>query len=961
MRKTLIPHVMRSVGQPELRNQEVIDYKVWTNNVGFGYWGDSGNWSNNTKPSGGSNVLFGPYQGVCIINEHTSGLGGFRVRQDHDQYIVGGLRGINVTGYFTYYSLDNMSFSYATFNISKDVRIGGQGNLFWDRSVWNISGGFNQKDLDTPVDNYSTINMLGSGKTVYSEDELNRLNIIGDTYSSGTVIIEGALNVSGELNIPSGSEVINRGSSSDVSIYNSGSTAGGGDLILEREAQLIRQLGYIGNENLIIRNNNIGEVLPASVYSAKNLIISNISPYYNAFIFSTGNYHFDSDVTILVSGGGTLEINNRFKGATVNFNRDLTINSGAFSDVVWKTGNGSVVFGKSSSIAKAFNKNLCERSGVNVVDNIRGLAMSYKNQINNEPIIWALHSGDLDLATSGVGIRAFTQAGHTVGYFIAQTNTIATGFGDLCISQMPSFTAERFFIGDIADPNATRPIIRIYRAVEPSVTGYGFFSDAVPTIYNLAYPSSPVGDTGGIQRDARAFALDYNTSDIYIVTHNSSPPQLFYLEGDNVYVGTQTLGFSGTLNIESGVVGLDIARDGKQILVKTWENLYYYRVTGNNTICQTLTGTTPIKILDYSAGYQEHGVSWGSGRYLNDTIYTMETFNSALHDPLIRSPLWIYKQKSHIDTKGVLLDRVRVEASGYEKVLSSPLTTVDFSLVSGILNLSGHNITSKDGVYVGPFGNFVPNGLTGATISSTGDFILVGSPTNYINLLPDSGSNGWIINAYGDNRAYYTNVRASNAATGNPIYAYISNNYGANTNWIFSGGAGVSGQIDISISGSDGSLSTDGFIPLSIWGKSGDASGFLYLSITGGTPASSYANLDLFISGGIVGTATGGLYLSLVNSGVDGSIPLYIRGDGISSGFVPLGGVLYLTIANSGSSGSIPISILGGGSVTGGFAISLFGGSGISGGLPISISSFGSVASNINGLRLYSHARHASP
>lgn len=956
---------MKSTSQPELRNQEVIEYKVWINQT-IGNWSDTGNWRGGTKPSGGDNVLFGPYQGACVVNENTNTFNCFRVRNDYTNYITSASKTINLSGYFTYYGDGTLSLNSSTINAtSGDVRLDGDGRVFWDRSIWNLSGGFIQRSLDTPVDNFSTINMLGSGKNISSEDELYRLSVKGVTTVSDNVVVKGPFNISGNLTISSGVSITNRGAASKLLVYSSGRTLGQGSLILEQEASLIRNNGYIGNDYLIVQNNTVGEVLPASIYSAKNLIIRNHDGNQSAFVFGTGVYHFDTDVSIDCSGGGTLEINNRVKGAEVHFNRGLYVTSGDFSEVTWATGNGSIIFGKPTSITKAFTRNLSERGGVNVIDNVQGLAMSHKNKLNDAPIIWGLNTGDLDFAGSGVVVRGFTEAGHTIGYFLQISSTPSSGYGDVCVSKRTSSTLERIYVADIADPDANRPIVRIYNASEPTVTGYNFYSDAIGSIINMSYPGLPVGESGGTARDARAFAIDYSSVDIYIITAKTNPPQLFFLEGAN-YIGLQFLSYSGTLQIESGVVGMDIARNGKEIIVKTPTKIYYYEVTGNNTICQTLTGTVPQEILDYIPGYLENGVCWGSGRYLNDSIYTMETFNPSTHDHNIRSPFWIYQKRNEIDTDGLLLDSSFIQASGHEKVLKSDLYSQDVSVMSGTFNLSGHNVTTITDFYVGPQGNFNRRGFkSGATITTSGDFIAVGSNSNLLNLHPDSGNGGWVLHVAGEGRTYYAEVRASNAASGSTIYSYNGADYGANTNWNFagSGGAPISGYyIDLYISGGASGISIDAFIPVFIMGKSGILSGNLDLYITGGMTGYVYNTLDLIITGGIRGNLTGSIPLYIASSGVSGSLPLYIVGSGITTGSVPLYSVLYLTLANSGIGSGVDLITVGGGSVTGGTPLYLAGMEQLTGGIPLIITSFGGIGGGPNGpnLRIMTHGAHAT-
>lgn len=965
MKNKLIPHLMSSLRQPDLRNQDVIKYTVWDLAVGIGNWSDSGNWVNNLKPTGGSNVLFGPYQGTCIINENTPHLNCFRVRNDYSQTITCPSKTITLSGYFTFYGDGTFSTNSSTINAtSGDVRLDGDGRVFWDRSIWNLTGSFIQKSLDTPVDNFSTINMGGSGKTIYSEDEIYRLNINGETVNSGNLTINGPLTVNNILTIPTGSNIINHGISAQVTIGTTGRTEGPGYFIFEDDASLVTQRGYIGNDYLLIRNNNLGEVLPCSTYSVKNLLIQNADTSYDAFIFGTGHYQFDSDVTFESVGSGTLEVNTKFKAPILNFNKGFTINSGNFSTVIWKTGEGNIILGKPTSIAKEFTRYICERGGVNISDNPKGLAVSYKNRINDEPIVWILDSGDINYAGSGIGIRAVTNAGHTVGIFLQISSTVATGLGDLAIARTTLSSNERLYVGDIADPEANRPMVRMYYATEPTVTGFDFYSSVVVSQIHMYYPASPVGESGGISRDARAVSFDYNTSDLYIVTHKTSSPQLFFLSG-NVYFVPQTLNYSGTLQIESGVLGMDIARNGKEILVQTKENLYYYKVTGNNTICQTLTGTIPITINDYVPGYNEEGVAWGSGRYLNDTINTIETFNATLHNSDLRSPMWLYKKESVIDTNNILLNNIVAQASGHQKRLDSHLHTRDISILSGALDLNGFNLTSDNDFYVGPYGNFDRRGFkSGAIVNVLGDFLAVGSTGNIITMNPDTSAGGWVLHVSGEARAYYVGARASNASSGSTVYAYLSADFGSNTNWVWNSGfAPFSGVgIDLFISGGTGGTSLTGPLPLYIVGKTADASGYidLYLGGAGTGYLYSRSGLNLSISGTYVGVSTGSIPLYIANSGVSGGLSLYISGAGISSGFVPTSSVLYLSLANSGIESGLPLIIVGGGSSTGGLYISIQGMDSISGGIPLYLSGVASATSGPNSLRLYSHGRHAS-
>lgn len=102
------------------------------------------------------------------------------------------------------------------------------------------------------------------------------------------------------------------------------------------------------------------------------------------------------------------------------------------------------------------------------------------------------------------------------------------------------------------------------------------------------------------------------------------------------------------------------------------------------------------------------------------------------------------------------------------------------------------------------------------------------------------------------------------------------------------------------------------FLPLTIRAISGIESGTCYLTIdgSGSLNASGICYLTLYGASTSINSQT--LSLTVLNSGLEKSLNLYIRGAGTTPGSIPLtGGPLYLTINNQGYDNIIPITIIG--------------------------------------------------
>lgn len=134
------------------------------------------------------------------------------------------------------------------------------------------------------------------------------------------------------------------------------------------------------------------------------------------------------------------------------------------------------------------------------------------------------------------------------------------------------------YIADIGDNLRRRRVCTIYRFPEPN--------PAADTIVNIqtirfAYPDRA--------HDAEALLVDPVTKDAFIITKRDRRSIVYKLEYPYRYTQTDTLVRMMKLPY-NGVTGATISRDGKEILVRTYGEIYHYPRGENQSIDQALAG-----------------------------------------------------------------------------------------------------------------------------------------------------------------------------------------------------------------------------------------------------------------------------------------------------------------------------------------------------------------------------------
>lgn len=139
------------------------------------------------------------------------------------------------------------------------------------------------------------------------------------------------------------------------------------------------------------------------------------------------------------------------------------------------------------------------------------------------------------------------------------------------------------YLGDIGDNGGNRPYITVYRFSEPDklLSKMQIEGEAV----HLKYPNGP--------QDAETLMIDPILKDLIIISKRQdsvgiySAP-LFFKKGDTLTMKKQGSLYLAGKGLIKYVVSGDISRDGRQIILKTYTNIYYWLRNGKEPISQTL-------------------------------------------------------------------------------------------------------------------------------------------------------------------------------------------------------------------------------------------------------------------------------------------------------------------------------------------------------------------------------------
>lgn len=229
-----------------------------------------------------------------------------------------------------------------------------------------------------------------------------------------------------------------------------------------------------------------------------------------------------------------------------------------------------------------------------------GMAASRKNK----GVLWAHNdSGDKQR------LYAFDTAGKHVGVF-GVPGANARDWEDMALGPGPEEARDYLYIGDIGDNAAQHEVKYIYRVPEPQIAlALAPVELTLTEVETIAF-QYPDGN-----RDAETLLLDPRTKDLYVISKREANARVYRAAYPQSITETITLEHVATLPFGGAVAG-DVAPDGGEILVKTYDAIYYWKRQPEQNLAQALS-QAPARV-PYVIEPQGEAVCWhpeGKGYY----------------------------------------------------------------------------------------------------------------------------------------------------------------------------------------------------------------------------------------------------------------------------------------------------------------------------------------------------------
>ena len=226
------------------------------------------------------------------------------------------------------------------------------------------------------------------------------------------------------------------------------------------------------------------------------------------------------------------------------------------------------------------------------INEASGIAASRKNP----KVLWTHNdSGDLNR------VFAFNTHGEHLGvYFIDGAG--ARDWEDMAVGPGPDSGKQYLYIGEIGDNNSQYELKYIYRVPEPEVDSNQTPVDTTifgTEVITYIYPDG--------RRDAETIMVDPFTKDIYVVSKREASVRVYRAAYPQSITDTLTLEHVVTLNLNQVTAG-DISPSGFEILIKTYNNIYYWYRAPGQELWEALANQ-PL-IVPYIPEPQGEAVSW---------------------------------------------------------------------------------------------------------------------------------------------------------------------------------------------------------------------------------------------------------------------------------------------------------------------------------------------------------------
>lgn len=244
---------------------------------------------------------------------------------------------------------------------------------------------------------------------------------------------------------------------------------------------------------------------------------------------------------------------------------------------------------------------------------VSGLVASRKN----ENLLWAHNDSRNDAELFLINLKGNVQCTYEL------KGVDNRDWEDISIGPGPVPGERYLYIGDIGDNEARYPLKYIYRLAEPQFDGekkkieVGDFDTLITRL--------PVG-----AQDTEALAIEPLTGDLYLFSKRLQKNLVYRLQAAQL-VPLDTPVFSQVSEIPYyNIVAADFTVDGRELLVKTYNEVLYWKKADEETWLNALA--RPATLLRYKPEPQGESVAWTTdGR----GYFTTSEFRDGKTEPLI--------------------------------------------------------------------------------------------------------------------------------------------------------------------------------------------------------------------------------------------------------------------------------------------------------------------------------------
>lgn len=194
---------------------------------------------------------------------------------------------------------------------------------------------------------------------------------------------------------------------------------------------------------------------------------------------------------------------------------------------------------------------------------------------------------------------------------------------DIAIGGGPESNQSYIYVGDFGDNNQMREELRIFRFEEPQIdttlSEQKIYVDA--TTLKYSYPDGP--------KDAETLMINPFNNSLIIISKRDALVRVYELPFPHDEKEMVQAVFKGTLPFKT-IVGGDISRDGKEILIKTYGEVYHWYTEFENPLL-TLFHQRPTKCF-YTPEVKGEAIGWTNQ---GDGYFTISETDNGRADPII--------------------------------------------------------------------------------------------------------------------------------------------------------------------------------------------------------------------------------------------------------------------------------------------------------------------------------------